>query len=188
MKLFAVTVPAAALLGYAITLAWDDLRPFVVAAIVLPLLSVSLTAAVLASWRVARWMPVTEPAVQAPMQTVQTVLPRVSAYDMTAPAMPARDYTEEWRAQIIRFALVGNDVGFPWLRMRPYVGRAGWDTYTDIMAEMGALTTYPRTQWVAGYGQGDRPVRYFARHVLASRWVPPSPDKPAPAVTWISRP
>lgn len=86
-----------------------------------------------------------------------------------------------WRQETIKFAIIGNSLGFSQRAMAGHVSRASWETYKGLLVDAGALVSDKSgTTWADGWGIGRLGAEL--RHEVLSL---PCPNGRAPVVRWI---
>lgn len=178
MKLFAVTVPGFALLGWLIWILLPLILPFVVLALVAPIVSAGVLVAYLGCLSLYRRWKEYEAGWQRPV-----VVDQAFAFDADTPTM---DYSQDFRDNLIRFAIIANSVGFPIRRMVPkYSSKAAWTVYTAFMTEAEVLFNYKGTKGL-GWAQGWT-VGKFTTRVRNGDIALPRPEAKPPVIQWITR-
>lgn len=175
MKFFAVTVPGFALLGWLIYFLLPLILPFVLFALVAPIVSAGVLVAYLGCVSILRrWRGFERPQLVDP------------AFTQVAPRGPQLDYAYDFRHNLMRFTLIGNSVGFGVRRLVPhYMDRSAWDVYTDWHVEQGSLRDYGGRHgfdWAR-----DWSWRRYADEMRAGRLPLPHPSSPPPAIVWVAR-
>lgn len=178
MKRLAVTFPSTILIGWLIWLLLPFLLPFLVLAFLVPIVSAGVLVAYLGCVTVYRRWSAYEAGWQRPV-----MVDPIYAYD--ADQTPTVDYSNEYRANLLRFAIIGNSVGFAAGRMVPkYASRKAWDDYTAFMRLAEALYNYGGKRglgWGNGWGIGR-----FSVEVRRGVLVLPRPASQPPRVNWIA--
>lgn len=178
MKRFTFTFTGTLLIGWLIWVLMPFILPFLILAFLVPIVSAGVLVAFMACVSLyRRW------AEYEANWTRPVMVDPVYAYDVSA--TPTVDYSNEYRANLLRFAIIGNSVGFSAGRLIPrYASRKAWDTYTAYMRHAEALYNYGGQRglgWGAGWGIGRFSVE-VRRGILAL----PHPIGQPPRVNWIA--